>query len=194
VDFQLEQWVNSAAGHSPLLDDVMVALAKWSEITFIALVAGWLLWGLITRASNRREAAVAALLASGLALAVNQLVSLVWSRPRPFAAHPGRVHVLLGHSADASFPSDHVAAAVAIAVVVISVHQRVGLLTLLVALAVGFARVFVGDHYPGDVGGGGWRGWRLPAVQPGAQLPLRTSAWPPLLNVWGTRSPDRRGA
>jgi len=154
MDYQLEQWVNSAAGHSQVVDALMVALAKWSEVAFIALVVGWLLWGLIARASDRRQAAVRALLASGLALAVNQAISLAWSRPRPFAAHPGQVHVLLSHPADASFPSDHVAAAAAIAILVLSVRRGLGLATLLVALAVGYARVFVGDHYPGDVVGG----------------------------------------
>jgi len=43
---------------------------------------------------------------------------------------------------------------VAIAVVLVAAHRRLGLITFLVALAVGYARVFVGDHYPGDVLGG----------------------------------------
>lgn len=154
MDYQLEQWINAAAGHNPVLDAVMVALAKWSEVAFIALVLGWLLWGMLTRAAAERRSAFAALLASGLALAVNQVISFAWSRPRPFAAHPGRVHVLLSHPADASFPSDHVAAAVAIAVVLVAAHRRLGLFAFLLALAVGYARVFVGDHYPGDVLGG----------------------------------------
>ena len=154
MDYQLEQWINAAAGNNPVMDAVMVALAKWSEVAFIALVLGWLLWGMWTRAAAERRSAFAALLAAGLALAVNQLISLAWSRPRPFAAHPGRVHLLLSHPTDASFPSDHVAAAVAIAVVLVAAHRRLGLITFLVALAVGYARVFVGDHYPGDVLGG----------------------------------------
>lgn len=42
----------------------------------------------------------------------------------------------------------------AIAVVFLSLHRRLGLTAALLALLVGYARVFVGDHYPGDVVGG----------------------------------------
>ncbi|MFN2464099.1 MAG: phosphatase PAP2 family protein [Candidatus Dormibacteria bacterium] len=154
VDFQLEHWINAAAGSQPLLDAAMVALARWSELFFIAAVGLWFGVGLVRRSAPDRCGAGAALLASGLALAVNQVISLLWTRPRPFAAHPGRVHVLLAHTADASFPSDHVAAAMAIAVVLFMIHRRLGTLAILLAAAVGYARVFVGDHYPGDVAGG----------------------------------------
>lgn len=66
-------------------------------------------------------------------------------------AHAGQVHLLLPHAADSSFPSDHAAAAFAIAVVLVAVHRRLGSLLLLTAALIGFARVYVGDHYPGDV-------------------------------------------
>jgi len=154
MDFRLEQWINAAGGHHHFLDVVMVALANWSEAAFIALVLTWLGFGVVAHRGDERRHAIAALLASGLALATNQLISMAWIRPRPFAAHPDHVHVLLSHTADASFPSDHVAAAMAIAVVLLSLHRSLGLTTLLLALLVGYARVFVGDHYPGDVVGG----------------------------------------
>ena len=43
MDYQFEQWINAAAGDNSVMDAVMVALAKWSEVAFIALVLGWLL-------------------------------------------------------------------------------------------------------------------------------------------------------
>ncbi|GAC1574283.1 MAG: phosphatase PAP2 family protein [Candidatus Dormibacteria bacterium] len=164
MDFQLEQQVNSAAGANHFLDVVMVALAQWSEPFFIALVLGWLGFGLVRAARSERRWAQAALLASGVALAANQLIALAWHRPRPFVAHPGSVHVLLAHTADASFPSDHVAAAMAIAVVAWYVHRRLGLAAVGLTAAVGYARVFVGDHYPGDVLGGAVVGLLAAAV------------------------------
>lgn len=154
MDFQLEQWINRGAGSHHIVDAIMVILAQWSEPCFIALVLGWFVFGALGGRPGERQAARAALLASGLALVVNQLISHVWSRPRPFVGHPGSVHVLLAHSADSSFPSDHVAAAVAIGLVIWAVHRRLGLASLVLAAAVGYARVFVGDHYPGDVVGG----------------------------------------
>jgi undecaprenyl-diphosphatase len=115
----------------------MVAMAQWSEPFFIAVVLAWFVFGLVRRVGVEREGAVAALLASGVALAANQLISQLWSRPRPFAAHPGAVHMLLSHPGDASFPSDHVAAAVAISVVLWFGHRRSGLTGLVLAAAVG---------------------------------------------------------
>lgn len=154
MDFQLEQWINGAAGVNPVLDAVMVALAQWSELAFIALVAGWFVLGVVRRRPVERVGAALALLAAGLAFGVNQVIGHLWARPRPFTSHPGSVHLLLGHSADASFPSDHVGAAVAISMVLVAIHRRLGIAALLLALLVGYARVFVGDHYPGDVIGG----------------------------------------
>lgn len=68
-------------------------------------------------------------------------------------AHPGLVHLLVKHG-DTSFRSDHAAAAFAIAGVLFSVHRRLGTLALALAALVAYARVYVGDHYPGDVAGG----------------------------------------
>lgn len=151
VDYQLERWVNASAGVNSALDAVMVALAAGAEVGFIALVAAWFVVGVVRRQRNEWLAAMFALLASGLALVVNVAISHAWYRPRPFVDHPRTVHVLLGHVRDASFPSDHVAAALAISIVLLSAHRRLGIVAIVVAVLVGYARVYVGDHYPTDV-------------------------------------------
>jgi undecaprenyl-diphosphatase len=171
MDFQLQQWINGAAGANVVLDAVMVALAQWSEPAFIALVAGWLMFGVVRRLQVERVGAALALLAAGLAFAVNQVIAQFWARPRPFSSHPGSVHVLLGHSADASFPSDHVAAAVAISMMLLAIHRRLGIAALLLSVLVGYARVFVGDHYPGDVIGGVIVGGASAAMVGAVRLP-----------------------
>ena len=61
------------------------------------------------------------------------------------------MRTLVARSADGSFPSDHAAAAVAIAIVLFLTHRRLGAIALLVAGLVCLARVYVGAHYPGDV-------------------------------------------
>jgi hypothetical protein len=90
---------------------------------------------------------VAAVLAAGGALAVNQVIALLWARPRPFTAHP-TVHVLLPRSTDPSFASDHAAAAFAIATVAILVRPRLGVAAVVLACLIAYARVYVGAHYP----------------------------------------------
>jgi undecaprenyl-diphosphatase len=129
----------------------MRAVALWGEPVFIAVVVAWLLWGLARENSDDWTGALTALLAAGLALGANLLISHIWTRPRPFADHPGAVHVLLAHNADASFPSDHAAAGFAVALVLLRHHRRLGWAAVAAAALMSFARVYVGDHYPGDV-------------------------------------------
>jgi undecaprenyl-diphosphatase len=99
-----------------------------------------------------KRACLSALLSAALALAVNQLIAhLVWERPRPFTTHPSDVHLFAGGSLDPSFPSDHAAAAFAIAVAVFLCARRAGIAFLVVATLIGVSRVVEGLHYPSDV-------------------------------------------
>jgi undecaprenyl-diphosphatase len=153
MDYAVEQWINGPAGSIPPLDGAMKIAADGAEIIFLALVAAWFLFGLARRQYRDRYGSVAAVLAAGAALAVNQVIALFWARPRPFSIHP-TVHVLLSRSTDPSFPSDHAAAAFAIATVAILVRPRLGAAAIALACLVAYARVYVGAHYPGDVLGG----------------------------------------
>ena len=135
----------------------MVGISVSAEAAFAALVAIWFVVGWWRQMAEERQGAIAALLAATGALGINALIGLLWYRPRPYVAHPGSVHLLVTHSADSSFPSDHAAAAFAIAVVLLIAHRRWGLLALAAAALTGYARVYVGDHYPTDVLAG--RSW-----------------------------------
>lgn len=151
MDYSLERWINAPARSHPLWDALMFGFSAGSEPAFAALVGIWFLAGWLRGLSKDRQGAIAALLAAGGALAVNQVLAALWDRPRPFVAHPNQVHHLLAHGADGSFPSDHAAAAFAIATVLFAHHRRLGLVALAAAAVVGYARVYVGDHYPSDV-------------------------------------------
>ena len=151
MDFRIEQWINNPAGHQPFWDPLLQLVAARAEPAFIVLVAAWFAAGWLRRQAADRRGAITALLAAVVALAINQGISHLWFRPRPFVSHPADVHLLVGHVRDASFPSDHAAAAFAIAAVLLAFHRRLGLVLLAVAALLAYARVYVGDHYPGDV-------------------------------------------
>ena len=114
----------------------------------LLLVAGWL----VGRRHGARAVAgsVSAGAAALVALALNQLIGHVVDRARPYATHAG-VHLLIARTSDFSFPSDHAAVAGAVAMGLLLVERRLGLVALLAAVVMAFSRVYVGAHYPGDV-------------------------------------------
>lgn len=154
MDYALEQVINGPAGHHPLWDALMRHAASWAEPAFVALIVVWFLVGWLRGQPGDRQGAIAAGLAAAIGLLANQAVAQLWARPRPFVAHAGAVHPLVAHAADSSFPSDHATAAFAIAGVLFARHARLGLLAVIGAAVAGYARVYCGLHYPGDVAAG----------------------------------------
>jgi undecaprenyl-diphosphatase len=86
-----------------------------------------------------------------VALLANQAISHLWERPRPFTSHAALTHVLAARTTDPSFPSDHAAAAFAIAFAVFAFSRRGGALFLAGATLIALSRIALGLHYPSDV-------------------------------------------
>jgi membrane-associated phospholipid phosphatase len=98
-------------------------------------------------------AATAGLGSAALALAVNRVIAgLIWHRDRPYQDHA------ISHpwtsSTDASFPSDHASASFGIAFAVLLIDPLAGAVFLVFAVVIAIGRLFIGAHYPGDVGAG----------------------------------------
>jgi undecaprenyl-diphosphatase len=97
-------------------------------------------------------AAVSALGSAALALGINRLVSSeIWDRKRPYLTHHIAHPWINSH--DASFPSDHASATLAIAFAVLAFDAVAGGVFLFLALVISVGRLFIGAHYPGDIGG-----------------------------------------
>lgn len=145
--------VNQLARATPTLHRVLAAYALWAGLVLLValLVLAW--WRARLQADPAGPVAVTILtgLATVVALLVNQnVISELIARPRPCATLPG-VEVLLTCSADYSMPSDHTVIAGALAAGLWLTRRALlaGIGTVL-ALAVAFARVYVGVHYPSD--------------------------------------------
>jgi undecaprenyl-diphosphatase len=152
MDYQLFKAVNGLAGHSGVLDAIMEAIATKGPFVLVGLVALlWLLPSPTTPRGLERRLVLYAVLTAAVALGINQVIGHLWLRPRPFVAH--HVTLLIAGSHDSSFPSDHAALGFGLALPILLGRRDWGLLLLCGALILGFARVFVGAHYPGDIAG-----------------------------------------
>ena len=145
----IQDLINDPAGHLAFLDGLMKLSAR--DIVYAApllLLALWF-WPAQGRALNQRVAVVtcfAVLLSLGAAMVLGHL----YHEARPFVSD-GDTHLLISHSADNSFPSDHAALAFAVGGAIVWWRRGIGLVCLGLALLTGVARIYVGVHWPLDV-------------------------------------------
>jgi undecaprenyl-diphosphatase len=146
----LFEQVNALARATPWLHPVLLGYADYGVVLFgLLLVAGW--W--VARRSGRPEAVAAlicAVVATLVAVAINQPIVNAVHEARPYTTHPGAL-VLVTRSADFSFPSDHAVMAGAVALGLVFVSRGLAALATVAALVMAFARVYIAAHYPGDV-------------------------------------------
>jgi undecaprenyl-diphosphatase len=151
MDYRLAHALDSfSAGHDSFEDPLRAYVAA-SEVIFAAAILVLLLLIPGTRRELARRAAVAAAASVAVALLVTHLLASAVDRPRPFVAHPATIHPFLAHAADPSFPSEHSAAAFAIATAVACRARGWGTVLLVLAVVLAAGRVFLGLHYPSDV-------------------------------------------
>jgi undecaprenyl-diphosphatase len=150
MDYSLYKAINGLSGDS-LPDHVMKVVANDLAAILLVLVALTFLIPWATRRRERRNGAVLATAAAGLALLLNQPISHLIERTRPYLAHPAHAHLLIARSHDPSFPSDHATGAFALAFAIWLYDRTIGTILLVLAAILAFARVYVGTHYPGDV-------------------------------------------
>ncbi|MDR0667242.1 MAG: 1-acylglycerol-3-phosphate O-acyltransferase [Prevotellaceae bacterium] len=151
IDKQLFLWLNGA--HTPLLDPLM-AFAS-GRLLWALLYAG-LLVGLFRRFSWKAGlgAVVAIALTFALTDVVGNVIKHAVERPRPCVAFEGLIHTLEACSgAFRSFISNHAANVFGTATVAaLLLKNRYATTSLYgVAALVGYSRIYVGRHYPGDV-------------------------------------------
>jgi undecaprenyl-diphosphatase len=150
MDYQLFKAINGLAGHNATADAVMEAFANFGpEICLIVMALIWFLPARGTTHALERRVVIYALLAALIGLGLNQVISHIWARPRPSAVHA--VTLLVSGTSDPSFPSDHATLAIGLALPVVIYLRRWGMLLLVIAALISFARIYVGRHYPGDI-------------------------------------------
>jgi len=145
--------INDLAGHVSLADHAM----KWAAQYAVFAIVGVVLLSWFVRAGNsadRRIAVYTAVAAAAIGVLAAQAIQHVYVHQRPFVLRQSDIVLLLPHSADPSFPSEHSTAAFAMAAGIGLYRQRFGAVLLALAALVAFSRVYVGVHYPADVAAG----------------------------------------
>jgi len=155
-------WAVNRGLENPFFDWLMPWLS--SEAAYIlplAALIGWLIW------QERRSAVW---LLAGMALlflltdaATSHLWRPLLARSRPYAFLEN-VHVyvdglwqvtdrlsLASAATSYGLPSAHAANSFGLAIYLSRFYRRLGLALVVVSLVIGFSRVYLGRHYPGDV-------------------------------------------
>jgi undecaprenyl-diphosphatase len=150
VDWRLYHAIYDVSLHHHWLGTVFSDVEK-ASIPFMVIVTV-ALWLLARPGGDRKWklAAGSGLGAAALALVANQVIHTIWDRPRPYETHT--IRHPWSSSTDASFPSDHASASLAIAFAVLAFDPLAGALFLVAAVLIVVGRVLIGAHYPGDVG------------------------------------------
>ena len=143
--------INASSHPAPTILALATFLAEWLIDGIPLLLAGMWLWG----TPRDRTAAFTATASIAFALTCNQLISAVWPHPRPFMIGLG--HSFLVHTPEASFPSDHATVFFTLGLPLIYAELRkVGTAVFVLGGIVGWARVYLGVHFPYDILGALW--------------------------------------
>ncbi|WP_165972129.1 undecaprenyl-diphosphatase [Paenibacillus piri] len=147
-DYKLFQFINTAAGQGGFMDLLMRFFAEQAVYLFVLAL---LIYG-CTRSERNRLMVLETAIAACAAFGVSKMWSLLYFRDRPFIGHD--VVQLIAHKATSSFPSNHATGVFVIAAVILLNRRPIGWVFFMLAVCVGFSRVWVGVHYPLDIIGG----------------------------------------
>lgn len=126
---------------------VLGMLASGPVLLAPILLTGLWVWGDQKRRSALLAVAVGLFAGQGL----NMLLGQIWYEPRPFMTGVG--HTWIAHVADNGFPSDHATLAwsLGLGLILTGGSRRWGIAACLLGVVAGWARVYLGVHYPWDV-------------------------------------------
>lgn len=148
IDVLLFNAINKFAGMSPILDNLMIFLAKYA--VFFLILVPIFLW---FKGKEYKNLVLYSVYSAVLGRFFNYLITLFYFHPRPFMENLGAL--LINHAYDSSFPSDHTTLILSIGFMFLYFRKtrKIGSIISVFGLLVGAARVFVGVHFPLDIVG-----------------------------------------
>jgi undecaprenyl-diphosphatase len=150
MDWRLYHAIYDVSLHHHWVGTLFNGIEK-ASIPFM-VIATVALWFLARPGGDRKWklAAGSGLGAAAVAVVCNQVIHAIWDRPRPYETH--QISHPWSSATDASFPSDHASASLAIAFAVLAFDPVAGALFLVAAVLIAVGRVLIGAHYLSDIG------------------------------------------
>lgn len=145
-DFRILDWIQYNL-KSNVLDSIMPIItslgnggAIWIMITAILLIF-----------KKTREYGYMSAIALVLCLIVGNLALKPFiARTRPFDINQ-MIEILISKPKDFSFPSGHTMSSFAVATVLMYMDMKIGIISFVLALLIGFSRLYLYVHFPSDV-------------------------------------------
>lgn len=162
MNYWLFSLINDMANQSIVLDALMIVISKIVPYIYIFILAGLYMQGFRTRNFKLRGESFATGVLFLICLLGSFILGSMFYENRPFVDHT--VVLIVNHAADASFPSDHAVGTMALACGILYYRWNLGTWMVYGSILVGISRVFVGNHYPGDILGAFILVWILTAL------------------------------
>ncbi len=149
LNLEMFKVINGYGKNYETLSILAIAIAKY----LVFIIPIYLIWLFAKSSKYYKKQSLLAFYSALLGLSINYLISLIYYHPRPFMMHIGRL--LIEHSPDSSFPSDHVTLFLSLGFYLLSEHKlRLhGLIITAIGFMVGLARIYCGVHWPLDIVG-----------------------------------------
>lgn len=146
LNLDLFHLINGTNQSFPWLTQFGLFVAK--DLLYVLLIIFALCW---LRGNTLVKTYISkAFIFTAVALCISLTFSNLFYFPRPFTLGLG--HQILAHAPNGSFPSDHMLIFSCIAFsYLFSPFKKLAVLLLLIAVLVGWSRVFVGVHFPVDI-------------------------------------------
>lgn len=137
----------SLAGHSQLFDGLMIFSADY--LIFLVIILSFIL---ALKDSQGQKALVLTLVSLLVGFILLKIVEIFTYEPRPFLTNP--ISPLININDNDGFPSDHTLILTIITLSHVFYKTKYTWIMVLSLILTGFARIYVGVHYPVDILGG----------------------------------------
>jgi undecaprenyl-diphosphatase len=158
IDENIFQWINGLAGKSAALDRIMIWLANdyFIPVTIsLILLAIWFIGKTRDEREGLQRSLITAFISIGSACGFVMAANHIYHHPHPFETMPELLNTTVKDIYykihDPSFPSNTSAVTFAAAASLWQNNRKIGLLMLIPAILMPFAKVYAGVYWPSDV-------------------------------------------